>query len=326
MQADQDPLSPELSLGRGDGEDTLPVHDESNYLSGGEDFICDLDADVVADDHQQRPDAVSMQSEPERLHAPLQDGDLFGGVGLPGESQVHEGDILLADEEKEYLAQFDALLEPEDDHFSDLLSTWETVADRPVCEDLPDFTVRQAAFGILHTIHSQHTTFKSAQQFIYLTCCGLLKSKGQPSPTNPGNRFPTSLAVCYKVTGVPNIDAFEVHLCPSDSECMHAFRQKMDDPEAHVRSCSGCKECQCPRCGTPRFVRERGTLRPGFMLYFFHDVLQQFFLNREWWTLFQREQGARTSSWLKTKECQDLMHWFDSRGVDRSMVRNGYSP
>jgi hypothetical protein len=91
----------------------------------------------------------------------------------------------LAEDGKEFLAQFDDLSQFNDDALPDCLCKWEDVADCQVCEDLPGLTVRQAAFSILHTVHMQHATFKSAQQMISLARFGLLKSKGCPSPTNP---------------------------------------------------------------------------------------------------------------------------------------------
>lgn len=252
----------------------------------------------------------------------LHDALLTGNFGTQGGLQVQDVETLLAEEEREYLAQLTDLSQFENDELPDCLQTWETVANCQVCEDLPGLTVRQAAFSILHTIHTQHTTFESAQQLIYLTCCGLLKSKGSPSPTNPKNRFPTSLAVCYKVTGVCDISDFEVHLCPSDADCTHAFRSKMEHPEAHLQHCPGCQDCKCPKCGTARFEKENGSLRPGFMMYFFGDVLQQLFLDREWWKLLQDEQRTQGSAWRRTKECKDLVSWFSGIEVDPKMVRS----
>jgi hypothetical protein len=199
------------------------------------------------------------------LHAREQDALSSVDIGLGAQ----DAGMLLAEDEKEFLAQFDDLSQFNDDVLPDFLCKWEDVADCQVCEDLPGLTVRQAAFSILHTVHTQHTTFKSAQQMIHLACFGLLKSKGCPSPTNPKNMFPTSLVICYKVTGVREISDFEIHLCPSDADCTHAFRAKVDDPEDHLRGCKGCCDCQCPVCGTYRFVQEKGLLLPGFMLYFF---------------------------------------------------------
>jgi hypothetical protein len=277
------------------------------------------DAELDQRPHTRQQDALSSVDIGLAMGAQLQD------AGMLLEDQFLAEDKL-AEDEKEFLAQFDDLSQFNDDALPDFLCKWEDVADCQVCEDLPGLTVRQAAFSILHTVHTQHTTFKSAQQMISLACFGLLKSKGCPSPTNPNNRFPTSLAVCYKVTGVCEINDFEIHLCPSDANCTQAFRSKVDDPEDHSRRCKGCCDCQCPVCGTYRFVQEKGILRPGFMLYFFHDVLQQMFLDQEWWGLLQKERQSRSSAWLKTNECQDLERWFTDRGVDPGMVRIQFLP
>ena len=132
---------------------------------------------------------------------------------------------------------------------------------------------------------------------------------GSASPANPNNRLPPSLHVCQQILGVQDISKYEVHVCPSNHGCLHWWTptaHHVPDPDAHATSCNGCKLCRCPSCNTARYETANDRVRACLPVYFFPDVLQQFFYSREWYLAVNAARQTQDAPWYKTREHQRL--------------------
>ena len=245
------------------------------------------------------------------------DANGSGDSGLP----VTHGAVLISDDEGEVDA--DALLDADEEQLllefeeaeqrladeedlPDGALTWAHVAGAPVCELLApecQCTVRQAAFSIMHNMSKTSSTFDSASRGLDFVNYQLLG--GSASPSNPNNRLPPSLHVCQQILGVLDISDYEVHMCPFNHGCLHWWTptaHRVPDPAAHSTSCEGCKLCRCPSCNTPRYETANGRVRACLPVYFFPDVLQQFFYSRAWYLAVYAARQAQDAPWYQTRE------------------------
>lgn len=204
-------------------------------------------------------------------------------------------------------------------------STWLSVADCSVCEKLPlgaACTVRQAAFHILHNMTTKSSTFSAAMDTLDFVCYALFD--GDPRPDNPNNRMPPSVHVCCVVLGVRDISEFEVHMCPAPEGCLHWFTKPAPVNIAqHAAQCNGCDACRCPEpgCGASRFCKDGGKFVPAAPVYFFHDVFQQYFLNRVWYDRVQAARCAKTAPFYSSTEYKRVRDHLIARGFVEEQVQ-----
>ena len=279
-----------------------------------------FDSDLPAPQHSPPPPP---QQHPQ--HADVEGGTCIDWSSLqpPGGAAQHvDIQVDLEDEDQRMLDAYTDVVKAAADLFvDDSHKQWAAVADLDVCCDHPGYTVRHAAFNIVHVISTTGCSFDAAIKLTWGTAYGLLAHKGLPLPNNPGNRMPHSMAACLAVLDCPDISKYIVYLCGSAIECFHRWYSTLSNPEEHLRHCEGCDQCRCPLCKEPRFVRVDGKLQEGLMLYFFHDALQQFFLDADWHAAMAAERRDRSSDWYQTPECKRLMQWLSSHGIPLELVR-----
>jgi hypothetical protein len=145
-----------------------------------------------------------------------------------------DGEICFEDSDEELLRELEAVEEEAADDLNDRnTSAWLAAADLPVCELVTgSMTVREAAFSVLHLLHTTSCTFSSATKWLALTSWMIFN--GHSAPDNPSNRFPPSLYVCNLVAGTPDLAKFEHHLCPEGCIYQDASTQAL----AHFLRCA----------------------------------------------------------------------------------------
>jgi hypothetical protein len=109
-----------------------------------------------------------------------------------------DGEICFEDSDEKPLRELEAAEEDAADDLNNRnTSAWLAAADLPVCEQVPgSMTVREAAFSVLHLLHTTSCTF-SATKWLALTSRMIFN--GHAVPDNSSNRFCYMFQLCYRM-------------------------------------------------------------------------------------------------------------------------------
>jgi hypothetical protein len=186
----------------------------------------------------------------------------------------------------------------------EIRSRWLAVAHKPVTPGASR-TVLETAWLIIDELKRSTTTFEATSRWLRLLAhAGVMNGENGPDESN---RWPPSLYICRRLLSVPDLSAYEIHVCPKG--CRHYF-SPLVSPEDHLRNCKGCDLCLCPVCLAPRFNKQDWGLEPASKCYFLHDVVEQWMMDSEWLSYFLKsketvgKEGA--SPWHQSKEFQRI--------------------
>lgn len=185
-------------------------------------------------------------------------------------------------------------------------------------------TILQAAFHHVEAVH-RGASIASVEGDIKRTLFNY-KDCGTPHPDNPKCRYPPSYFVCKKVCGVSDLTEAEWHMCPSHNCTFHNPFPKMPrstllEHMAHCNDPTSCRLCTC-ECGGKRmyYPSPNSKPQPTAPCYFFSDVFQQFFYDRDWYAAAKKARAEKRGYFYQNPEGQRILEFFRARGFDVSNV------
>lgn len=185
-------------------------------------------------------------------------------------------------------------------------------------------TVLQAAFNHVEAVH-RGSTLAQVEMDIKRALAWYGPGCGKPAADNPKCRYPPSYYLCKIVCDVGDLAESEVHLCP-EVNCPYMTEfpaMSRADLRKHVDSCSdpACRRCHCP-CGGRRMTQPGPgcTPQPQAPCYFFRDVFQQFFLDKEWYDQAAKAHTERRGNFYRNLEGLRILQKFEDAGVSADAV------
>lgn len=196
---------------------------------------------------------------------------------------------------------------------------WFACAD----QDLPPeetMTVRQWAQLKLTAFLKCRMTISAFNEFLKgsLDILSLPRDQSHPKTRACLKEVPLTKAACDAAIGAHPPERYEVHLCHQDG-CRHWWRY--GTPDDHEDGCTGdCDLCRCPRCKTPRFNDPEARRSGANICWFFHDVLEQFFLDKELCKAIVDSKVSKGAHLHSTKRYQDILQVAKDNGFDPARV------
>jgi hypothetical protein len=206
---------------------------------------------------------------------------------------------------------------------------WLQAQNKRVTNSENAVLVRDYAYTYLKMYRTQVQSKQSAEQHLLANAYGLLNTLTKPDPGGVENCFPPSVAACSAVLGVPELQKYEVHLCPRG--CIHWWFY-MPKFREHFRDCRNpdCPDCVCPHCKAPRYVKDKKGVHGAERCWFFFDCLHVKALDVEWSSKILRTQRSRDRptdapsrsrpTFYSWPECQRLLESLP-QGSSRDNVR-----